>query len=80
MSDNPLEEANPLSLDLLFSADPKTLSDSEIEKIVQELRRGRLKLLEAELAGKTTRSAPTKAPKAAKIAAPANLSLDDLGL
>lgn len=65
-SASPLEEATPDSLQELFDRDPLQLTDSDIEKIVTELRaqRARWEVREAK-------------PK--KTSAPATLDLKDLG-
>lgn len=67
------------SLDLLMAKDPLTLTEEQILRIVGTLRTARNVWAKAEAAG------ATKAPRAASIAgpkkaAPAELSLDDLGL
>lgn len=64
MSENPLSEAQPLSLDKFFSADPRTLTDNEIAIMCQALREHRTRLVAAEQAGKSVRSVAVKAPKA----------------
>lgn len=76
---SPLTEANPQSLDALFSADPLSLSDTDLSTIVEELRKQRLRWAAAEASGST------RAPRAAKAAptkVPASSikSLSDLGL
>ena len=72
---NPLLEAEPLSLDELFSRDPLGLSDQDIGKIVSELRRQRAKW-------KLTEDLPKEAKPAKRAAKKVNLnlSLGDLGL
>jgi hypothetical protein len=69
---NPLREASPESLNELFERDPLSLSDSDVESIVQQLRVARSKWAEEEAQKKS-------AGKKSKPA-DANLSLDDLGL
>lgn len=49
---SPLTEANPASLDELFSRDPLKLSDSDVDQIIEELRRKRMLWAKAELEGK----------------------------
>ncbi len=41
MPDSPLSEADPQSLDDLYSADPLSLTDSDVERIVSDLREKR---------------------------------------
>lgn len=71
---NPLLEADPASLDHLFSADPLTLQDKDIEAMIVQYRKQRLLWEAAEAEGK--KQAPKSAT--AKAAAKAKLSLDDL--
>jgi hypothetical protein len=75
---NPLEEAMPDSLDELFSRDPLKLGETDLRRIVEELRRMRKNFLITEAEGKK----PKRAPKAAPIdkSKLANLDLGDLGL
>jgi len=77
MSDaaNPLLEADPLSLDELFSRDPLGLNDQDIGKIVSDLRRQRVKWKITEDLPKEAKAKP-KASKKVDL----NLSLGDLGL
>lgn len=73
---SPLAEANPASLDELFSRDPLSLSNNDIARGVEALRAQRANWKIAEAQGKT------KAPKAKK-AKPDSAevgSLDDIGL
>lgn len=62
----PLAVPDPLSLDELFSIDPLKLTEADLAKQVEILRRDQVKFLAKE-------KLPTK-----KIAAPVNLSLNDL--
>lgn len=75
-STNPLLEADIASLDYIFSADPLSLSEAEIGRAVEALRKQRAAWAQAEAEGKTKapRARATSAPAAAK----AKLSLDDL--
>ena len=68
---SPLSEADPKSLEELFSLDPLKLSRADRDQIVTELRRARVKWEEAK-------TAPSKG--APKMAVDLNMSLDDLGL
>jgi protein tyrosine phosphatase len=65
---SPLAEANPESLQEIFDKDPLSLTDDNIEQVVQELRAQRDKW---ELAEKKTK---------AKAQVVSNISLEDLGL
>jgi hypothetical protein len=76
-SPSPLSEALPQSLEEIFSADPHTRTLQEWEIVVNALRAQRDKWLKEELAGAKRASAPKKAPK---VAAKADISLDDLDL
>jgi len=63
-----LSEVQPNSLQLLMNKEPSTLTDAEVEQIVQILREQRKNFAEA-------------VPKGVKkTSAAADLSLDDLGL
>lgn len=66
---NPLAEANPQSLDEIFSKDPVNLNDDDIEKVVAELRAQAARFEAAEKTG------ANKRVKKAQV----TLSLDDLG-
>jgi hypothetical protein len=68
----PLREADPASLNELFERDPLSLTDSDVESIVAQLRVARSKWAEEE-AQKQSRGKKSKP-------ADANLNLDDLGL
>lgn len=52
-SSNPLTEADPRSLEELFSCDPETLTDGEISLMVDEFRQQREVWERAEIEGKT---------------------------
>lgn len=82
---SPLTTASPDSLDLYFSDDPLTLSDSQLSTLVLELRRRRSAFAADEAAkaaaGKSKRPKATaqSAPEAAALDKPVGeLSLDDL--
>jgi hypothetical protein len=66
MTNNPISEANPASLDKLFSDNPLNLSDTDIEQCVLEFRR--------------MRAAWQDGTKPAKKEPKAKISLADLGL
>lgn len=66
MANNPLEEADPTSLDLFFSKHPEELTDQEIDEMVVKLRSMREKFMEKE--------AKPKLPRGQKV----TLSLDDI--
>lgn len=67
MANSPLLEAQAESLQELFDKDPLSLTDSDVEKIVTELRAQRGRWQIAEKKGK-------------KVSAPKNITLDDLDL
>jgi hypothetical protein len=69
---NPLREASPESLNGLFERDPLSLTDSDVESIVQQLRVARSKWAEEE-------AQKQRSGKKSKPADP-NMTLDDLGL
>lgn len=71
---SPLSEANPASLEELFSTSPLERTPEELKVIVETLRAKRALWAQEELAGKKSSSTTKKAPKAA----PAEISLDDL--
>ncbi len=75
---NPLAEALPDSLDDLFSRDPLKLSEVDLRRIVEELRRMRKNFLLSENAPAKPKKAP-KPPAMAKEAVAA-ISLDELDL
>ncbi len=68
-ADSPLAEPSALSLDELFQRDPLSLSDRDIDTIVEELRRSRAKFNLVE-----------KEKVTGKKSASPQLSLDDLDL
>lgn len=72
---NPLDEAIPQSLDILFNTDPLELTEAQRLQIVTELRAHRARAEAAFAAGKTR--APT--PKA-KAVPQGDINLADLGL
>jgi hypothetical protein len=69
---NPLREASPESLNELFERDPLSLTDSDVESIVAQLRVARSKWAEEE-------AQKQRSGKKSKPADP-NMTLDDLGL
>lgn len=66
LTSNTLLEANPASLEELFSRDPLHLQDQDITRIVEELRRKRANWAKSEAEGKKPKS--TKAEIKAKDA------------
>jgi len=83
--DSLLLTTNPDAISALFQADPLTLSDSDLDALVLELRRRRSEFLSAEAAAqakpKATRAkAPAlPSPEAAQLDKPlSELSTDDL--
>lgn len=75
----PLSEADPKSLDELFNEDPLNLTDSDVERLVAELRANRhlWKKEDAEAKSQDRARRPSKyKPKVEK----GKLSLADLGL
>lgn len=81
-SESPLTEADPQSLDALFSMDPLSLTDKDLAVIVRELRKQRERWAAAEAQGKTRAPKAASAPAGAKTKVPASTikSLADLGL
>jgi hypothetical protein len=79
MNPNPLSEANPKSLDEIFSGDPSLWATDgpEVRTIVAELRAQAARWAIAEAAGKTRVSSPKLKEPAPKLE---NISLDDLEL
>lgn len=73
---SPLAEANPRSLDELFNADPLSLTDEDVGKIVADFRNKR------HLWEKEEQEAKTQGRRRKKVYkdAPAKLSLADLDL
>ena len=74
---SPLTTVNPRSLEEVFNASPASLSEVELEAVVIELRRQRVKWQEAEASGKKVSA--QKAVKKSKEEL-LNMSLDDLGI
>lgn len=85
MTESPLLTADPEALTAIFSADPLTLSDAQLQSAVLELRRRRNAFM-AEEAAKALKPKATKVkpqPQSSTSAAlndkpPSELSLDDL--
>ena len=76
---SPLNEADPRSLDDLYAADPLSLTDDDVDKIVKDLREKRAlwekEDKEAQAQGRARR------PKVYKSPPPkGQLSLDSLGI
>lgn len=72
MADSPLAQVSPTSLETLFNTDPATFTgpdDPRVIEIVNALRADRARWVENE-----------KKPKKEKIAAAANLKIEDLDL
>ncbi len=80
MSDqSPLSEADPRSLDDLYAADPLSLTDNDVDKIVADLREKRA-LWESEDAAAQSQGRARR-PKEYKSAPPkGQLNLKDLGI
>lgn len=77
--ESPLSEANPRSLDDLYSADPLSLTDDDVDKITNDLRQKR-SLWEKEDAAAQAQGRARR-PKEYKSAPPkGQLSLDALGI
>lgn len=55
---SPLAEAKKDSLDYLFSADPETLEDADIEKLVLDLRAKRTEFNQAKAEKSTKKAIP----------------------
>ena len=70
-SPSPLSEADPKSLEEIFSLDPLKLSRSDRDVIVTELRRARAKW-------EDVKTSPSKG--APKVPVDPNMSFEDLGL
>lgn len=60
---SPLQEVEKESLAELFARDPESLSDSDLERIVSELRTKRSLWLQTEEAGKRKKAEPKAKPK-----------------
>lgn len=67
-----IESAKAPTLDELFNRDPLSLLDQDIDRIIESLRAARDKFAAEE-------AATVKAP-AKKVAAPAQLSIEDLDI
>lgn len=65
-----LEEASPHSISDLFSRDIESISDAEIDLIIQAMRENRERMAAAEAAGVKPPRAP-RAPKEPELPAPA---------
>ncbi len=77
--ENPLSEADPRSLDDLYSSDPLSLTDDDVDKIVADLRQKRALWATEDAAAQA--QGRTRKPKAYKSAPPkGQLSLGDLGI
>jgi len=76
---SPLEEADPRSLDELYSADPLSLTDSDVDRIVDNLveKRALWAAAEVEAASKGTKK-PSKAYLAKQEKG--SIELGDLGI
>ena len=72
-SNSPLSEAKIESLDELFSRDPLGLTDTDVTKIVTELRRQRANWLVAEASG-----AKRAKSQSGKVAVEPSKSTEDL--
>jgi len=77
---NPLDEVSPESLEALFSADPKNLSDEEIDRIVVAMRAQRGKFLTVEATPKEVKAKAKIEAKAKPAKGSVVLALEDLGL
>lgn len=73
MTDDPLSEASPKSLDELFNSDPFGLNDRDIDRVVAALREHRARIAAA---GGDVRKAAKAAPKVQ--AKPGSIKLGDL--
>lgn len=74
---SPLAEAKPESLDELFSRDPLSLSDSDVDQIVDSLRAHRRLWAQEE---KSSKKAGTRTNSVGIAKAAKNLKLEDLKL
>lgn len=76
-----LAEVNPKSLAQLMAESPLTWSNSDVERIVTELRQARSKWAQADAEAKASGRKNARASKALSSPAPkADVSLEDLGL
>ena len=79
IDESPLSEADPRSLDDLYAADPLTLTDADVDKIVADLRKKRA-LWESEDAAAQSQGRARR-PKEYKAPPPkGQLDLSSLGL
>lgn len=79
MPETPLSEANPRSLDELYAADPLSLTNPDVDKIVGDLREKRALWLKEE--SEATAQGRKRRPKVYKEAPEkGTLSLGGLGL
>jgi len=77
--ENPLSEADPRSLDDLYAADPLSLTDNDVDKIVADLRQKRALWQREDAAAQAQGRA--RRPKEYKAAPPkGQLDLAGLGL
>ncbi len=77
--ESPLSEADPKSLDDLYAADPLTLTDDDVDKIVADLRQKRALWASEDAAAQSQGRA--RRPKTYKSPPPkGQLSLGDLGI
>lgn len=76
----PLAEADPKSLDMFFSMDPLDMSNTDIQTIVEELRRQRAQWAENEAKAAATGTTPRRAatPKPAPKPGASTMDLDAL--
>lgn len=74
MTNSPLQQASPLSLNELFNKDPETLSPQEEDAIIEALRADRKRFVTEDAAK------PVRTAAAAKSDAKGIATLADLGL
>lgn len=77
MSDSPLQEAAPDSLEDIFNKDPLKLTEQDIDATIAYFRNARGTFLKNEAEGKVTRTTKKAAPK---TSLDPKLTLDDLDL
>lgn len=77
---SPLAEAVPESLDELFSRDPLKLQDSDLDKIIANLRAARQRWITAEASGAKSAPRAGAKPKPVPHDPTKPLDLEDLGL
>lgn len=87
MSDSLLSTTNPDSISELFAADPMTISDDDLNRLIAEVRRRRNEFLSQEAAAaakpKSTRTkaaAPTAETAAILDKPVSELTADELGI